>query len=75
MNKNKNRNDRLKIFVTGVTGMKSRGGDALATTICRELRPRFPNSDIHMFTPTPEFDATRLERMGVIVDRNTVHNL
>lgn len=65
----------MRIIITGVTGMKSRGGDALATTICQQLRARFPRDEIHMFTPTPEFDAIRLEKDGVIVDRNTLHEV
>ncbi len=64
----------MKIVITGVTGMKSRGGDALATTICQQLQARFPEAEIHMFTPTPEFDATRLVKMGVIVDKNSLHH-
>ena len=65
----------MKIIITGVTGMKSRGGDALATTICQQLQRRFSKAEIHMFTPTPEFDATRLVKMVIIVDRNPLHNL
>jgi colanic acid/amylovoran biosynthesis protein len=63
----------MKIIIAGMTGMKSRGGDALVTTICQQLRQRFPHAEIHLFTLTPAFDATRLSKEGVIVDHNVLH--
>jgi len=65
----------MKIIIAGMTGMKSRGGDALVTTICQQLRQRFPKAEIHLFTLTPDFDSIRLSKDGIIVDRNVLHLL
>jgi colanic acid/amylovoran biosynthesis protein len=65
----------MRIVITGVTGLKSRGTDALVTTICQQLRLRFPDADLHVLTPTPDFDSTRLAKMGVITDQNRLHAL
>jgi colanic acid/amylovoran biosynthesis protein len=50
----------VKLVVTGVTGLRNRGVEALVTATTRELSARLPGATFTVLTGSPEYDAARL---------------
>ncbi len=55
------------VLITGVSGFRNRGVEALVTTTIREMRLRAPDRPIHVLTRKPAFDGPILEDLGVQV--------
>lgn len=55
----------MKIAITGVTGFRNRGVEALVRPTVRELLRRHPDAQITIATWSPEYDAARLEHPQV----------
>jgi len=63
----------MKVLITGVTGFRNRGVEALIVPIIEQIRARAPEASFKILTRTPEYDAQRtgegvqflLERAGV----------
>lgn len=47
------------ILITGITGLRNRGVEALAVTTVSELSRRLPRHQIQLLTNTPDYDETR----------------
>jgi colanic acid/amylovoran biosynthesis protein len=50
----------VKILVTGITGLRNRGVEALLITTVQQLEKRIPGVEVQMLTPTADYDAQRL---------------
>lgn len=48
------------IVITGVTGMRNRGVEALIVPIVQQLRLRVPSAQLSVVTQTPDYDDLRL---------------
>ncbi len=55
------------ILITGVSGFRNRGVEALVTTTIHEMRLRSPDRPIQVLTRKPAFDGPILEALGVHV--------
>jgi colanic acid/amylovoran biosynthesis protein WcaK/AmsJ len=54
------------ILITGITGLRNRGVEALAGTTVRELSHRLPGCRILLLTGTPDYDQTRFDGQSVL---------
>ncbi len=57
----------MKIAITGVTGFRNRGVEALVQPIASGLREVFPQSELVVFSGSPDYDAPRLGHIQVNV--------
>jgi len=55
----------MKAVITGVTGLRNRGVEALLTTTVDQLFQRHPNLTIDILTETPDYDQLRLRQDNV----------
>ncbi|MBW4686914.1 MAG: polysaccharide pyruvyl transferase family protein [Komarekiella atlantica HA4396-MV6] len=55
----------MKALITGVTGLRNRGVEALLTTTVDQLFKRHPNLTIDILTETPDYDQKRLQQDNV----------
>lgn len=63
-----------KIAITGVTGLRNRGVEALVVATIDRLRAQWPGVQITVLTRSPEYDSLRLGGRSVNVIDNTLHN-
>lgn len=54
----------MNAIITGITGLRNRGVEALVIPTIEQLLQRQPNLAIDVLTLTPDYDATRLEIFG-----------
>jgi colanic acid/amylovoran biosynthesis protein len=57
----------MKIVLTGITGTRNRGVEAIAVPTVEQLRQRNPDLEIDFLTWTPDYDQIRLKPCGVNV--------
>jgi len=50
----------MKVVITGITGFRNRGVEALVVPIVEQIRAREPDSAFTILTRTPDYDAQRL---------------
>jgi colanic acid/amylovoran biosynthesis protein len=50
-----------KVVITGVTGFRNRGVEALVTTTIEQLKTRFPDLETTVISHTPDYDYERLK--------------
>ena len=50
----------MKIVITGVTGFRNRGVEALVRPTVENLLLRYPDAEITIATWSPDYDAQRL---------------
>lgn len=55
----------MKAVITGVTGLRNRGVEALVSTTVEQLSHRQPNLIINILTETPDYDRVRLQQDNV----------
>ena len=63
-----------KIVITGVTGLRNRGVEALVVATIDRLRAQWPAAQITVLTRSPEYDSLRLAGRSVNVIDNMLHN-
>lgn len=56
----------MNILITGVTGFRNRGVDALVTPLVQFLSDRIDGASITIATCSPEYDEKRVERLGKV---------
>ncbi len=54
------------ILITGITGLRNRGVEALAVTTASELSRRLPRHRILLLTSTPDYDQLRFDAQSVL---------
>ncbi|MFN6512868.1 MAG: polysaccharide pyruvyl transferase family protein [Nostoc sp. CreGUA01] len=54
----------MNAIITGITGLRNRGVEALVTPTIEQLLERQPNLGIDVLTDSPDYDETRLEVFG-----------
>jgi len=54
-----------KVVITGVTGFRNRGVEALVKTISEQLIKKQPNLEIHIQTDSCDYDALRLPQKNI----------
>ncbi len=65
-----------KVVLTGVTGLRNRGVEALVVTTIAGLRAQWPAAQITVLSRSPEYDSFRLTGCtDVKVIANTLHDL
>lgn len=52
----------MKIVISGVTGLRNRGVEALVTTSIEQLQKRLPDLQIVILTDTPDYDLIQLSK-------------
>ncbi|MEE4299930.1 MAG: polysaccharide pyruvyl transferase family protein [Pseudomonadales bacterium] len=57
-------------LISGITGLRNRGVDALVRSIVHELRARDPECRITVVSKTPDYDGLRLAALDVAVVRD-----
>jgi colanic acid/amylovoran biosynthesis protein len=57
----------MKIAITGVTGLRNRGVEALVQPIVAQLREAYGDAEITIYSGSPEYDRGRLAGTGVRV--------
>ena len=57
----------MHCVITGVTGLRNRGVEALVLPIIEGVRAKYPDAKITLATNTPPFDAMRLDVLGIDV--------
>ncbi|BAY75404.1 putative polysaccharide pyruvyl transferase [Nostoc linckia NIES-25] len=55
----------MKAVITGVTGLRNRGVEALLTTTVEQLLKRCPDLSIDILTETPDYDQLRLPQNNI----------
>ncbi|WP_414575879.1 polysaccharide pyruvyl transferase family protein [Anabaena sp. CCY 9402-a] len=62
----------MKAAITGITGLRNRGVEAMVLTTIEQLRQRQPGLAVSIFSETPDYDEIRLQQYNVelISDRN-----
>jgi colanic acid/amylovoran biosynthesis protein len=60
----------MKIIITGVTGLRNRGVEALVRTKIEQIKYRVPDCEIVVLSSTPDYDQLRLQmdKVRFIVD-------
>ncbi|MCX7595552.1 MAG: polysaccharide pyruvyl transferase family protein, partial [Fischerella sp.] len=56
---------QMKAVITGITGLRNRGVEAMVVTTIEQLRQRQPNLDINILTETTDYDEIRLQHLNV----------
>jgi colanic acid/amylovoran biosynthesis protein len=56
----------VKYVITGITGTRNRGVEALLTTTVEQIEARDPEAKFTVFTADPDYDARRLAQGGVV---------
>lgn len=64
-----------EIVLTGITGLRNRGVEALVRTTVEGLAARFPGARFSVFTLSPDYDAHALARDDVSYLSNPFHGL
>jgi colanic acid/amylovoran biosynthesis protein len=52
----------MKAVITGITGLRNRGVEALVVPTIEQLSQRQPNLNVDVLTKTPDYDALRLQQ-------------
>lgn len=60
----------MKAIITGITGLRNRGVQALVIPTIEQLRQRYPNLDIQVLTDTPDYDRTWLDSYNIKTANN-----
>ncbi|WP_427162489.1 polysaccharide pyruvyl transferase family protein [Aliinostoc sp. HNIBRCY26] len=62
----------MKAAITGITGLRNRGVEAMVLTTIEQLRQRLPELAISILSETPDYDEIRLrpDNVELISDRN-----
>lgn len=55
----------MKALVTGITGLRNRGVEAIVAPTIKQLSQRLSNLHINILTKTPDYDAIRLQKYHV----------
>jgi polysaccharide pyruvyl transferase WcaK-like protein len=55
----------MKAIITGITGLRNRGVEALVIPTVEQLRKRQPDLAISVLTDSPDYDQLRLQSLGV----------
>lgn len=55
----------MRVVITGISGLRNRGVEALVVPVVQQLQQRHPNIEIDVLTPSTDFDATRLDTYNV----------
>jgi colanic acid/amylovoran biosynthesis protein len=55
----------LNLLITGITGMRNRGVEAIVVPTIEQLRQRQPDVNIDILTWTPDYDKIRLKPYGI----------
>ncbi len=55
----------MKVVITGVTGFRNRGVEALVVPIVEQIRAREPDSSCTILSRTPDYDAQRIDGPNV----------
>jgi polysaccharide pyruvyl transferase WcaK-like protein len=50
----------MSVLITGVTGLRNRGVEALVTTTIEQIRNLNPDIAINVLTQTPDYDQLKL---------------
>ncbi len=54
----------MKAVITGITGLRNRGVEALVVPTIEQLRQRQPDLAVSVLTRTPDYDGLRLQQYG-----------
>ncbi|WP_341527224.1 polysaccharide pyruvyl transferase family protein [Nostoc sp. UHCC 0302] len=54
----------MNAIITGITGLRNRGVEALVIPTIEQLHKRKPDLDVEVLTCSPDFDEIRLEPLG-----------
>ncbi|WP_026733924.1 polysaccharide pyruvyl transferase family protein [Fischerella sp. PCC 9605] len=52
----------MKAVITGITGLRNRGVEALVVPTIEQLQKRLPNLNVSVLTKTPDYDQLRLQQ-------------
>ncbi|EAZ90594.1 polysaccharide pyruvyl transferase family protein [Crocosphaera chwakensis] len=63
----------MKVVITGITGMRNRGVEAIITPTIEQLRKRQQDIEINILTQTPDYDQIRLNPYGVNLQLEKKH--
>ncbi|MEA5509371.1 polysaccharide pyruvyl transferase family protein [Crocosphaera sp. UHCC 0190] len=63
----------MKVVITGITGMRNRGVEAIIVPTIQELRKRQPDININLLTRSPDYDQIRLESYDVKLHLESQH--
>ena len=55
----------MKLLITGITGMRNRGVEALVVPTIEQLQQREPRAEVSILTQTPDYDRVRLHNYNV----------
>lgn len=62
----------MKFVITGVTGFRNRGVEALVQPTIEQLLTRYPEAQITILTKTPDFDSLQISSPTVKLIKDTV---
>jgi colanic acid/amylovoran biosynthesis protein len=62
----------VSVVITGITGLRNRGVEAMLIPSIDQLRLHHPNLRVTVLTATPDFDAQRLEHRNVVVGMDEI---
>lgn len=64
----------MRVLITGVTGLRNRGVEALVVPTLEQLRERLPELDARVLTASPDYDQRRLDALGATAVSNARWN-
>ena len=56
----------MSVLITGVTGLRNRGVEALVTTTIEQIRNLNPDIAINVLTQTPDYDQLKLKEFNQV---------
>jgi colanic acid/amylovoran biosynthesis protein len=65
----------MKVVITGVTGFRNRGVEALVTTTIEQLQTRLPNLETTIISHTPDYDCVRLKDFETKVSSDELQSI
>ena len=54
--------ENMNIVITGITGLRNRGVEALVVSVCEQLTIQLPEANIIVLTRSPEYDSEMVKR-------------
>jgi colanic acid/amylovoran biosynthesis protein len=62
----------MKFVITGITGMRNRGVEAITVPTIEQLRLLQPDIDINILSWSPDYDQIRLKPLNVNIQKDTL---
>lgn len=61
----------LRVVITGITGLRNRGVEAMVSVTLAQLKARVPHVQVSLLTPTPDFDQRAVGEGAAAIDCQT----